>query len=187
MSWRLGSSLEFCLINSRDSQERGVLRKRWCTGPGGWTWGAAMVRRENIRSIRERISVAKPNLENIDSYLSDYFIYFYSAIENYLNRKCEILKFCNSPSLNIKQNSYYIYTHGCTLNWWIIPSILFPGTRVIGFLSVWAQFLKEVWKEQMPETQRIKGLPMPLAVSKLLHCLNNHSVLQINKMTTCLA
>lgn len=47
-----------------------------------------MVRRENIRSI----SVTKTNLENIDSYLNDYFIYFYSAIENYLSRKCEILK-----------------------------------------------------------------------------------------------
>lgn len=63
----------------------------------------------------------KPNLENIDSYLNDYFIYFYSAIENYLNRKCEILKCRNSPSLNIKQNGYHIYTHGemlvlmCTL------------------------------------------------------------------------
>lgn len=108
-----------------------------------------MVRRENIRSIRERISVAKPNLENIDSHLSDYFICFYSAIENYLNRKCEILKCCNSPSINIKQNSYHIYIHGETAgfdvypNWWIIPLILFPGTRVIGFLSVWAQFLQE--------------------------------------------
>lgn len=106
--------------------------------------------KENIRSLRERISVVKPNLENIDSCLNGDFIYFYSAIENYLDRKCEILKCCNSPSLNIKQNGYHIYTHGETAgfdvypNWWIIPSILFPGTRVIGFLLVWAQFLGEV-------------------------------------------
>lgn len=83
-----------------------------------------MVRRENIRSIGERISVAKPNLENIDSCLSDYFIYFYSAIENYLNRKCEILKCCNSPSLNIKQNSYYIYTHGETAVFDVYPKLV---------------------------------------------------------------
>lgn len=149
---------------------------------------AAILGRENIRSLRERILVTKPNLENIDSYLNNYFIYFYSAVENYLSRKCDILKHCNNSSLNIKQNSYHIYTHGETAgfdvypHWWIIPSILFPGTRVMGFLMGLAQFLVEVRKEQMPETQRIKALPIPFCSVKITTLLEYYSVLQITNI-----